>query len=66
MHIYLGSIRPPIGSVKSAKAFYLKIDGNPEPILHLFATSATEKDKWPSSVSHFLTTPWSYGMNDPI
>ena len=64
--MYQGSIRANSGSIKSAKAFQLKIEGNLEPILRLCAASVTEKDKWPSSASHFLTTPWSHEMNDPI
>ena len=66
MHIYLGSIRPPKGSIKSAKASQLKIVGSPEPISHLFVASVSEKDKRPCSARHFLTTLWSYGMVDPI
>ena len=66
MHMYLGSIRPNNGSIKSAKAFQFNIDGNLEPILRLYAASVTEKDKWSSSATHFLTTPRSYRMNDPI
>ena len=45
MYLYIGSIQPPNGSVKSAKAFQLKINGNPEPILRLFVASVTKKEK---------------------